>query len=163
RQHLSICLDCESDRRSGAVFCEEVLQGCRYFATVATAPAKFAGYIVGDIARPASRGVERHYPHRIFILTVEQVFNQRLAVSIRFVGLAPDPAENAEMVQYEIDVAVGILGHDRRRRGHHATPTKTIFLPALPNTLQAATIKLPIAHRCNDLPIPVEIRSHVGT
>ena len=47
---------------------------------------------------------------------------------ISFVRLAsvssvsrPDPAENAKMVQHEIDVAVGIFGHDRRGMGHHAT------------------------------------------
>src|SRR5262249_3577566 len=43
-------------------------------------------------------------------------------------GLAPDPAENAEVVHHEIDVAVGILGYDRWRAGHHATPTERCFL-----------------------------------
>jgi hypothetical protein len=31
-------------------------------------------------------------------------------MGIGFVGLAPDPAEDATMVQHEIDVAVGISG-----------------------------------------------------
>ena len=31
-------------------------------------------------------------------------------MGIGFAGLAPDPAENAKMVQHEIDVAVGISG-----------------------------------------------------
>src|SRR6516162_4604680 len=47
---------------------------------------------------------------------------------ISFVRLAsvssvsrPDPAENPKMVQHEVDVAVGIFGHDQRGMGYHAT------------------------------------------
>src|SRR5262249_49954380 len=95
-------------RTLAAVLDQEILQASGYFATVSTALAKLD--LFGNVARPAFGGVEGHDPNRFLILPVEQVFDQRLAVSIHFVGLAPDPAENAQMVQYEIDVAVGILG-----------------------------------------------------
>jgi hypothetical protein len=66
----------------------------------------------------------RHDPNRLLILTVEQVLYHPRAISIRFVGIAPDPAENAEMIQHEVNIAIGILGHDRRRTGHHPTPAQ---------------------------------------
>jgi hypothetical protein len=97
--------------KNGAVFVEEVLQGGWYYVT---ALAKFAGYIVRGIARPALRGVERDYPHRIVILTVEQVSDQRRSVGLRIVRLTPSPAERTEIIEHNIDIAIAFFGHNRR-------------------------------------------------
>jgi hypothetical protein len=48
------------------------------------------------------------------ILTVEQVSDQRRSVGLRIVRLTPSPAERTEIIEHNIDIAIGFFGHNRR-------------------------------------------------
>ncbi len=53
------------------------------------------------------------------ILAFHEVADQRLAVGVLFVGLAPSAAKSsAKIVQHEICVLVGFPRHDRGRATH---------------------------------------------
>jgi hypothetical protein len=62
-----------------------------------------APQLIGDIHRyvsgPAFGGVEGDYTNRTFVLTVEQVSDQRCPPGSRFVGFTPGPSEMAKIDQ----------------------------------------------------------------
>ena len=100
---------------------DEVRDRPAHLAATGACLGKLGRDLLGHVARPAFGGVEGYDPNWLLSLPLTQILDQLRPIGIRFVGLAPDPAENAKMVQHEIDVAVGIFGHDRRGMGHHAT------------------------------------------
>jgi hypothetical protein len=74
--------------------------------------------IHGHVPGPAFGSVESDDAHGIFILPIEQISDQRRAVSSRLVGLPPCPTERAEIVQHYVSIFVPI-GRNRRRATHY--------------------------------------------
>ena len=56
-----------------------------------------------DIARPAFSGVEADDPNRIIVLAAQQVAKDGLVIRRFRIGLAPDGAEPAEIIDNEIE------------------------------------------------------------
>jgi hypothetical protein len=65
--------------------------------------AQLVGNIHGYVTGPAFGGIEGDDADRIFILPVEQVSDQRRAISSRFIGLTPCPTERAKIVQHYVN------------------------------------------------------------
>jgi hypothetical protein len=65
---------------------------------------RLVGDVHSHVATPAFSSIEGDDADRIFILPIEQVADQRRAVSSCFVSLTPRPTETAEIVKHEINI-----------------------------------------------------------
>ena len=72
----------------------------RYFVKLDVTSAQLVGDVHSHVATPAFSSIEGDDADRIFILPIEQVADQRRAVSSCFVSLTPRPTETAEIVQH---------------------------------------------------------------
>ena len=73
---------------------------------------QFVSDLHRHVTGPAFGGVEGHDADWMTILALHKVADQRLAVSVVRVGLAPAAANPAEVIQHEICVLVGPMRHN---------------------------------------------------
>src|SRR5207245_7240524 len=77
---------------------QELLHRGRHLIVFRKAPTQLIGNIDRDVARPALGGIEGNDPHRMAKLVFQETADQRLAVGVFLVYLAPSAPEPAKIV-----------------------------------------------------------------
>jgi hypothetical protein len=102
----------KSGRTSAPVGLQELEYRVRYLAELNVTSAQLVGDIQGHVTGPALGGVERHDADGMTILVAHKVADQRFSVSVFRVGLAPTTPSPAEVIEHEIGVLIGPVGHN---------------------------------------------------
>ena len=89
---------------------QKLLQRLRHSARVGTSLMERNRDLLRHVTRPALRRVERRDAHRVAILTIQQIADQRVAISGSCVGFAPRAAEPTEVIEHKVDVPVSSSG-----------------------------------------------------
>jgi hypothetical protein len=72
---------------------QKLFQRRRYLAPIRAALTQLLCHLLRRISRPAFAGVEADDPDRVAVLTIQEVAQQRAAIGILLVRLAPSAAE----------------------------------------------------------------------
>ena len=92
---------------AGIMARQELRQEGRPISSVRAPLPQLVRHILGNIARPSLRGVERDNPDAIAVLAINQIANDRLIIGVFFVRLSPNTAKPAaELIEDEINVLV---------------------------------------------------------
>ena len=95
---------------------KDFLQFRRHVAQLqVAAPAQLGRDFGRHISGPAFRRVEREYSDGSFVPAVEKVGHDCFVVGRLIIGLSPDPADPAQIVDDQVDAMIIASGHDRGR------------------------------------------------
>src|SRR5690242_445347 len=111
--------------QSAPVRIDEVEYRLRDLAELDVASSQLVGNIHRHIARPAFGGVEGDDANGMPVLAVDQLADQRIPISAFRVGFSPGAPDTAEVIQHQVSVLIGLLGHDGWRGTHDQTPRPT--------------------------------------